>query len=121
MQDQFVQLSQGKTRYQDVGPKDGPVVVLVHGMAMSMFVWERVVEPLVASGFRVVRYDLFGRGLSDKPAVVYNLALFEQQWLDLLAHLQISGPIYLVGTSMGGAIATHITATYPEQIGRAHV
>lgn len=115
-QEQFVTLSMGKTRYQDMGSRTGQVVVLIHGMAMSMFVWERIVTPLVQAGFRVVRYDLVGRGHSDKPSVVYNLSLFEQQWLELLQHLRINAPVHLVGTSMGGAIATHLAATHPHRI-----
>ncbi len=117
-QPQYITLSQGKTRYHDVGPREGKPVVLLHGMAMSLFVWERLVPALVDEGYRVIRYDLLGRGLSDKPAIDYTPEVFEKQLLDVLAHLEMKQPISLFGTSMGGAVVTHFTHQHPDRVER---
>lgn len=118
MEHPYVTLSQGKTRYHETGPKDGKPVLLLHGMAMSLFVWENIVPALVDAGYRVIRYDLFGRGLSAKPAIDYTQDVFEQQLLEMLDHLNVDQPIALFGTSMGGAVVTHFTHKHPERVER---
>ena len=42
-------------------------MVLIHGISIPMWTWDEVVPPLVQAGFRVLRYDAFGRGESDYP------------------------------------------------------
>jgi len=61
----YVALSDGVTRYQWEGPSEGPVVVLVHGATIPMWVWKNLAADLAEGGFRVLRYDKFGRGYSD--------------------------------------------------------
>jgi pimeloyl-ACP methyl ester carboxylesterase len=53
----------------------------------------------------VLRYDLYGRGLSDRPTIPYNEGLFDRQILDLLKALSINDKIDLIGVSMGGPIS----------------
>ncbi|MFH1985048.1 MAG: alpha/beta hydrolase [Pseudomonadota bacterium] len=112
----FVKLSDGVTHYEWQGPESGPVVVLVHGFSTPMYNWDKNGPALVAAGFRVLRYDLFGRGLSDRPAADYSEALFDRQLTELLEALKIPGPVRLVGLSMGGAIATIFAARHPEKV-----
>jgi pimeloyl-ACP methyl ester carboxylesterase len=112
----FVQLSDGYTHYRLAGPPEAPPVVLVHGFSTPLFNWDKTVPPLLAAGFRVLRYDLFGRGFSDRPRTDYTKALFDRQLQELLSRLQISRPIHLVGLSMGGAVATIFAARHPEQV-----
>ncbi len=114
----FVPLSDGLTHYQLGGPEDGPPVVLVHGFSVPMFIWDPTFNALTKAGFRVLRYDLFGRGLSDRPAIAYDLALFLRQLAELLEAVQLSKPFALFGLSMGGAIAAAYTARYPAQVKR---
>ncbi|MBI9083246.1 MAG: alpha/beta hydrolase [Desulfobacterales bacterium] len=112
----FVSLSDGYTHYQWAGPETGPVVVLVHGFSTPLFNWDRNVPALTAAGFRVLRYDLFGRGFSDRPYTDYNEDLFDRQLMELLGALKVNGPIRLVGLSMGGAIVTIFSARHPEKV-----
>ena len=46
--------------YQEAGPPDGPVVVLLHGLASDSDTWDRALGPLAARGLRVLALDLFG-------------------------------------------------------------
>lgn len=90
-------------------------VVLVHGFSVPYFIWDPTFSALASSGFRVLRYDLFGRGFSDRPRAKYDLDLFIQQLRDLLDALKFQ-QIDLVGLSMGGAIASGFTVRFPERV-----
>jgi len=114
----FVKLSQGHVHYALEGPENAETVVLVHGFSTPMFIWERTVPALTQAGFRVLAYDLYGRGYSDRPETAYNEDLFDAQLLELLEALKIREPVNLVGLSMGGAIATIFTARHPEKVRR---
>ena len=98
----FVELTDGQVHYELAGSGDGPVVVLVHGFSVPSFIWDPTFEELLSQGFRVLRYDLFGRGFSDRPDVDYDGTLFVEQLHELLAELGIEEPVDLVGLSMGG-------------------
>ena len=111
----FIKLQDGFVHYDIAGPVDGPVVVLVHGFSTWSFMWDATFHALVDSGFRVLRYDLYGRGYSDRPDVVYNKDLFDRQLFGLLAVLDIHDRVDLVGNSMGGLITTTFAARHPEK------
>ena len=111
-----VRLSLGSVYYDLGGTENGPVVVLIHGFSVPSFIWDPTFNSLGEAGFRVLRYDLYGRGFSDKPKVVYNLQLFEQQLLGLLEAMKIQEKVNLVGLSMGGMIAAHFTDQHPALV-----
>src|SRR3954471_8601554 len=68
----FVRLSDGVTHYQIDGPENGRVVVLAHGFSVPYYIWDSTAAALAGAGYRVIRYDTYGRGWSDRPDVVYN-------------------------------------------------
>ena len=113
---QFVALSNGVVHYELAGPEDGPVVVLVHGFSVPYYVWDPTFEALTETGFRALRFDLYGRGYSDRPDVEYNLDLFTGQLQGLLGALDIDEPVSLVGLSFGGPIVARFANAHPEQI-----
>lgn len=112
---QFIKLSDGYVHYELSGPDDGPVVVLIHGISTPYFIWDDAQSALTKAGFRVLRYDLYGRGFSDRPDVTYDEQLFDRQLLELLSALKIREPADLVGSSMGGAISVIFAARHPEK------
>jgi pimeloyl-ACP methyl ester carboxylesterase len=113
---QFVRLSNGFTHYELGGPATGRVVVLAAGFSVPYYVWDPTFTALTAEGLRVLRYDYYGRGFSDRPEVPYDQAFYVRQLAELLDALQIAGPIDLVGLSLGGSIVTSVAATYPERV-----
>jgi pimeloyl-ACP methyl ester carboxylesterase len=115
---QFVKLSDGYTHYELAGPPDKTVVVLIHGFSVPYFIWDPTFTGLVDAGFHVLRYDLFGRGYSDRPDVVYDQTLYDRQLCELLDALGFTTPVNLAGLSMGGAIAVGFTAQHPERVRR---
>ena len=112
----FVQLTDGVTHYELSNSQQGRTVVLVHGFSVPYFIYDPTFEFLTKSGFRVVRYDLFGRGFSDRPRTRYNIDLFVRQLGDLLNALRLTRPVTLVGLSTGGPITTTFTALHPERV-----
>jgi len=112
----FVTLTPGTTHYEVTGPDSGRVVVLVHGFSVPYYIWDSTVAGLTAAGHRVVRYDLYGRGWSDRPDVEYDGSLYDAQLGELLDSLRITGPVDLVGLSFGGFVTAHFVASHPERV-----
>lgn len=102
----FAQLSQGVTHFRWTGSARGPVAIVIHGIASPMVSMEAVAEGLGDIGYRVLMYDLYGRGLSDAPKGPQNRAFFLRQLSDLVAHQGLRDDLTVVGYSMGGSIAT---------------
>ncbi|WP_375688471.1 alpha/beta fold hydrolase [Pseudooceanicola sp. LIPI14-2-Ac024] len=112
-------LSMGATHFRWHGPADAAkTAVCVHGLTTPSFVWDGVAERLVAQGYRVLVYDLYGRGYSDRPAGAQTRAFFLTQLEELIAHEGITGEFTLVGYSMGGSIATCFAAKHPDRVRR---
>lgn len=112
----FAELSRGVTHYRWDGPKGGPVAVCIHGLTTGCYVWEALVKVLTQMGFRVLRYDLYGRGLSARPGGRQDLAFFRQQLHELLADQKVDETVTLVGYSMGGSIAMDFAAAEPARV-----
>lgn len=112
----FVTLGDGQTHYEIAGPDTGRVAVLVHGFSVPSYIWDSTFYALAAAGHRVVRYDLFGRGWSDRPDAAYDAAFYDAQLGGLLDSLQLTGPVDLFGLSFGGAVAAHFAAGHPSRV-----
>jgi pimeloyl-ACP methyl ester carboxylesterase len=111
-----VRLSDGVTAYRVEGDA-GPWVVLVNGLLTPMYGWEPLSRALGKGGFRVLSYDLFGRGFSDRPGVTYDLSLFTRQLLELTRALDIPAADY-VSWSMGSVICSQLSLEHPERVRR---
>jgi pimeloyl-ACP methyl ester carboxylesterase len=113
---QFVKTPAGFVHYQWAGPENGRVVVLVHGFSVPYYLWTGTFEMLADAGFHVLRYDMFGRGLSDRPNVKYDADLFDKQLVDLLDALHVQGKVDLAGASMGGPVIATFACRHPERV-----
>jgi pimeloyl-ACP methyl ester carboxylesterase len=122
--------------YEDKGPRDAPAILLVMGLGGQLTLWpDEFVDALNARGFRTIRYDNRDVGLSTrfdaagvpnikwmflKSAIglrvrsAYTLADMAADGMALLDHLGIARA-HIVGASMGGMIAQHIAARYPDR------
>ncbi|MCC6243340.1 MAG: alpha/beta hydrolase [Gemmatimonadaceae bacterium] len=103
----FVRLAGGMTHYEVAGPDSAQVVVLVHGFSVPMYIWDSTFVALRDAGYRVVRYDLYGRGWSDRPDAAYDGPMYDAQLNGLLDSLGATRPIHLVGLSFGGFVVSH--------------
>ncbi|WTW96001.1 alpha/beta hydrolase [Streptomycetaceae bacterium NBC_01309] len=98
------------------GPRDAPALLLIHGSAASSTSWELLV-PLLATSHHVIRIDLLGHGLSDKPVGGQGYAVPEQgrtvgQALDRLGVRRA----VVIGHSSGGYSATALIESRPELV-----
>ncbi len=109
-------LSAGATHYEVAGPDTGRVAVLVHGFSVPAYIWDSTYHALAGAGYRVIRYDLFGRGWSDRPNAAYDGAFYDAQLGGLLDSLRVTGPVDLFGLSFGGFVVAHFATTHPERV-----
>jgi pimeloyl-ACP methyl ester carboxylesterase len=115
---QFAELPQGRVHYRWLGAATGPVAVCVHGLTTPSFVWDRISDTLGEMGYRVLVYDLYGRGYSDRPRGAQDCEFFMRQLSDLLADQGVENNITLLGYSMGAIIAPSFAAQNPGMIRR---
>lgn len=104
-----------RVHYQDTGPPDAPVVLLLHGFGSSLQTWDHWAAQL-ALKFRVIRPDLPGFGLTGEvPTKDYS----EQQDVATLKHFvnQLGVANFsIVGHSLGGKIAWSLAADQPDRV-----
>jgi pimeloyl-ACP methyl ester carboxylesterase len=113
---QFVRLGDGYTHYELGGPPDGRPVVLVAGVSVPYYIWDPTFSALVQAGFRVLRYDYYGRGFSDRPDIAYTQDLYVHQLAELLNALRLTQPVDLAGLSFGGSVVTSFADRYPDRV-----
>lgn len=95
---------------RDQGPVDAEAtVVLLHGLCLDQRSWERQIHHLTrrwGARIRVISYDHRGHGESDSaPTSTYVLEQLAADLADVLAALDVTGRLTLVGHSMGGMVA----------------
>ncbi|MEL4357210.1 MULTISPECIES: alpha/beta fold hydrolase [unclassified Luteococcus] len=99
------------------GPETGAVtVVLTHGYAQAHQCWHAQAEALAAAGFRVLVWDLRGHGESANPDL---LGCTIERVADDLAELMMvhtTGPLVLVGHSMGGMALMALAERHPRLV-----
>ncbi|MGX5652065.1 alpha/beta fold hydrolase [Hydrogenophaga borbori] len=114
----FLPLRAGLTHLVDEGQEDQATMLLVHGATVPHWEFDRLVPHLRAAGFRIVRFDLFGHGLSERPAVGYDFNLFLEQALEVLDGIRATRPLTILGHSFGAAIAAAIANERPASVER---
>ncbi len=115
-----MQLADGLTqRVLVAGPVDGPPLLLLHGWAVSAYLWRATIPALAAAGFRVYVPDLPGHGLSDAPQEKgsYSVDAFTERALMLCDALALDS-VQVIGQSMGGRIAMEMVFRAPTRISR---
>jgi haloalkane dehalogenase len=106
----------------DEGPRDAPVVLLLHGEPSWSYLYRKMVPILLDAGLRVVAPDLVGFGRSDKPASVddhtyerhvewLRSALLDARGLDLRE-------ITLVCQDWGGLLGLRLLGEHPDRFAR---
>ena len=95
---------------------DGPVVLLVHGMAGSSATWSRVI-PALAERFTIVAPDLLGHGESARPRGEYSLGAHANVLRDVLNALGHDRATF-VGQSLGGGVVMQMAYQFPERCER---
>ncbi|PZQ27431.1 MAG: alpha/beta hydrolase, partial [Stenotrophomonas acidaminiphila] len=106
--------------YLDEGPRDGEVVVMLHGNPSWSYYWRTLVAGL-SDKYRCIVPDHIGMGLSDKPddsRYEYTLQSRVDDVAALLKHLGITGPVTLAVHDWGGMIGFGWALSHATQVKR---
>jgi len=109
----FIEANGVSLRYAVEG--SGRPIVLIHEMGGTLESWS-LLAPLLAVKRRVVRYDTRGAGFSEKIRGVLSVDTMTDDLIALLDGLGITGKVALAGTAVGGAIALHTAARFPDRV-----
>ena len=110
---EFAEINDAALRYELTGKGDR-TLVLVHEMGGSLESWEDAAR-LFGASRRVLRYDCRGAGLSQKVRGELAIDTMADDIAALLDHNGIAGKVALAGVAVGGAIALHFAARYPDR------
>jgi 2-succinyl-6-hydroxy-2,4-cyclohexadiene-1-carboxylate synthase len=97
---------------------NGTPVILIHGLAASLYDWNDLIPELSRTGYAAYALDLLGHGESSKPDHlddynVDNVFAHFNRWIDTL---YLDKPLTLVGHSLGGYIALQYTLLHPDRV-----
>ncbi len=106
-----------KIHYAALGPKAGPLVVMIHGFPDFWYTWRAQMEALSAAGYRTVALDLRGFNLSGQPT---GLEQYDMRLLigDVVAVIKAQGSAkaIVMAHDWGGAIAWQLAFHAPQVV-----
>ena len=111
----LVELSDGITAYKDIGNKSDKTIVLIHGATFGSLAYEDYLDVFVSNNYRVIIYDQYGRGYSDRLTGDISIELMERQLSELIEYCEIDNVI-LYGVSFGAAVAAKYAASNIDKI-----
>lgn len=96
----------------------GAVAVLLHGFMDVARSWDAIAPRLAREGLAVLAPDFRGFGDTDRvpSGAYYHFADYVADLADLMRELVRDRAVYLVGHSMGGAVATYFAGAFPETV-----
>jgi pimeloyl-ACP methyl ester carboxylesterase len=109
-------LPNGQTVHvRDEGPRQGPVLLMIHGSSSSLHTWQGWVDAL-KDQYRIVRLDLPGHGLTG-PHISddYSTKAFVDTAATVMEQLGIK-KYTVIGNSMGGYVAWNMALAYPQEV-----
>ncbi len=111
-----------RMHYLDEGPRDGPVVLLLHGEPTWAYLYRTMIPTLTGAGLRVIVPDLIGFGRSDKPVRItdYTYAKHVAWVLDLIDQLTLNN-MTLFGQDWGSLIGLRLVAEHPDRFARVMI
>lgn len=119
LEHKYIETNGVRLHVVQAGPRDGELVMLLHGFPEFWYGWRKQITYLAGKGYRVWAPDQRGYALSDKPKKVrdYQVYLLAE---DIAGLIKASGKeeAILVGHDWGGIVAWHTARTYPELIKR---
>ncbi|MEP0266737.1 alpha/beta hydrolase [Dokdonia sp.] len=114
-QQQSFSTTEGAIKYIDKG--EGPVILLLHGVPTSGWLYRKMIDPLVDGGYRVIAPDMLGFGNSDSPKgyEIYSEEMHAQRLLELMNHLAIDSWTHVMHDA-GGLWTWELMEQAPDKI-----
>ena len=100
----YIAVNGVRMHYIDEGPKDGPVVLFLHGNPTSSYLWRNVVPVVAASGARAIAVDNVGFGASDRPNIGYTFkehSAYIDGFIDAMGLKDITFVLHDWGSALG--------------------
>lgn len=113
----FVEVEGGRLHVVELGPRDAPPVLLLHGASGNLADMRVALGERLAQRYRVILVDRPGHGWSDRPGGAADALPSAQAKLihQALTRLGVTRPI-VVGHSWSGALATAYALAYPDEM-----
>ena len=109
-----------RVHYVDEGPRDGRVVLCMHGEPSWSYLYRTMIPEFTAAGLRCVAPDLVGFGRSDKPVKRSDYTYARHvEWMRaaLFDHLDLRD-VTFVGQDWGGLIGLRLVGEHPDRFAR---
>lgn len=114
--------SELRIHHLDEGPRDGPLVLCMHGQPVWSYLYRKMVPLLVGQGMRVIAPDLPGYGKSDKPAELEDYSYQRQvDWMGQWLEANDFSGITFFGQDWGGLIGLRLVVDHPERFDRVAI
>lgn len=110
-----IQVNGTTIAYRWDGPDAGDVVLMAHSLASDLRMWDPQVSPLVAAGYRVLRYDHRGHGRSEVSLGPYTMDMLADDAVGLIDGLGVD-QVHFVGLSMGGMVGQVLGASHGKRL-----
>jgi haloalkane dehalogenase len=108
-----------RMHYVDEGPKNGEIILMLHGQPVWSYLYRKMIKDLVAQGYRCIAPDMIGMGKSDKP-IEQQYHTYDQHCTDMLQfikHIELYH-ITLFCQDWGSLIGSRLVGEHPELFAR---
>lgn len=99
----IARLTNADIHWREDGDPAGAAVVFANSLGTDLRLWDKIIKRLPEQGFRYIRFDKRGHGLSSCPSDAYSMTDLVEDLEELLDHIEVS-QFSLVGLSIGGMI-----------------
>ncbi len=115
----YVEIDGLRMHYLDEGPKDGPIILLLHGQPVWSYLYRKMIKGLVPHGYRCIAPDMIGMGKSDKPIkeAFHTYDRHCDMILNFIQQLELNDMTTFV-QDWGSVIGTRIVGENPDLFAR---
>lgn len=115
----YLEVDGMRMHYVDEGPKDGQVVLLLHGEPSWSYLYRKMITPIAQAGYRVLAPDLIGFGKSDKPSKISDYSYQQHMdWLGAWADQLRLKDIILFCQDWGSLLGLRMVGEQPDRFAR---
>ncbi|MHA7900945.1 MAG: haloalkane dehalogenase [Henriciella sp.] len=115
----YLEVEGYRIHYVDEGPRDGEIILLMHGQPSWSYLYRHMIPPLAEAGYRVIAPDLIGFGKSDKPLQQsdHSYQMHNDVMTAFARELDLQG-VTLFAQDWGGLIGLRMVAAEPDRYAR---
>ena len=115
----YVEIDGLRMHYLDEGPKDGQVILMLHGQPVWSYLYRKMIRDLVPKGYRCIAPDMIGMGKSDKP-IKEQYHIYDQHCNNALTFVKELGLKNITAfiQDWGSVIGTRLVGENPELFAR---